>query len=108
MWLSLFRTQCINNSIIIIKIRGLLVLRGQSGCDPSIQSPLMYIWHNKHYLGAAHGLAGIMTSLLQVQIMEEIEGQNYHLFVVYFLFICLFVCLFRMQQAPLLYLVILV
>ena len=26
----------------------------------------MYTWHDKHYLGAAHGLAGILTLLLQV------------------------------------------
>ena len=30
-------------------------------------SPLMFTWHDKHYLGAAHGLAGILTLLLQVQ-----------------------------------------
>ena len=29
-------------------------------------APLMYTWHSKHYLGAAHGLAGILTILLQV------------------------------------------
>ena len=26
--------------------------------------PLMYTWHEKHYLGAAHGLAGILLTLL--------------------------------------------
>lgn len=39
---------------------------GQSGSDRRIPSPLMYTWHSKHYLGAAHGLAGIITLLLQV------------------------------------------
>ena len=29
-------------------------------------SPLMFSWHDKHYLGAAHGLTGILTILLQV------------------------------------------
>lgn len=28
--------------------------------------PLSFTWHGKHYLGAAHGLAGILTVLLQV------------------------------------------
>lgn len=28
----------------------------------------MYTWHGKHYLGAAHGLAGILTLLLQVPL----------------------------------------
>ncbi|KAL5477431.1 hypothetical protein EMCRGX_G024229 [Ephydatia muelleri] len=39
---------------------------GEAGKEPDIPSPLMYTWHGKHYLGAAHGLAGIMTVLLQV------------------------------------------
>ncbi|KAL4222306.1 LanC-like protein 2 [Mactra antiquata] len=28
--------------------------------------PLMYAWHDKHYLGAAHGIAGIFYILMQV------------------------------------------
>ncbi|XP_041365618.1 lanC-like protein 2 isoform X2 [Gigantopelta aegis] len=28
--------------------------------------PLMFAWHDKHYLGAAHGLAGIFYTLMQV------------------------------------------
>lgn len=28
-------------------------------------APLMYRWHEKHYLGAAHGLVGILFVLLQ-------------------------------------------
>lgn len=30
--------------------------------------PLMYKWHEKKYLGAAHGMAGIIYILLQVTI----------------------------------------
>ena len=30
--------------------------------------PLMYTWHDKKYLGAAHGLAGIYYILLQVSL----------------------------------------
>lgn len=37
----------------------------QSSRAPSKSPPLMYTWHEKHYLGAAHGLAGILTLLLQ-------------------------------------------
>lgn len=29
-------------------------------------SPLMYAWHGKYYVGAAHGIAGILYMLLQV------------------------------------------
>ena len=28
--------------------------------------PLMFTWHDKHYLGAAHGLCGILALLMQV------------------------------------------
>jgi Lanthionine synthetase C-like protein len=30
--------------------------------------PLMYEWHGKKYLGAAHGIAGILFVLIQVKI----------------------------------------
>uniref|UniRef100_A0A2R5LDA0 Putative lanthionine synthetase c-like protein 1 n=1 Tax=Ornithodoros turicata TaxID=34597 RepID=A0A2R5LDA0_9ACAR len=32
-----------------------------------ISSPLMYQWHDSYYLGAAHGLAGILYMLLQAK-----------------------------------------
>lgn len=36
--------------------------------------PLMYQWHGKHYLGAAHGLSGIMYILLQAaQYLSKYE-----------------------------------
>ena len=38
-------------------------MQAQADASPC---PLSYIWHGKHYLGAAHGLAGILTVLLQV------------------------------------------
>ena len=40
---------------------------GKAGHCPHIPSPLMYEWHGTQYLGAAHGLAGILTVLLQVE-----------------------------------------
>ncbi|XP_071650632.1 lanC-like protein 2 isoform X2 [Temnothorax longispinosus] len=47
------------------------------------QSPLMYSWHNKEYIGAAHGLAGILYLLLQyltqVQIDNYIKPSLYYL-----------------------------
>jgi len=30
----------------------------------------MYEWHNKKYLGAAHGLVGIFFVLMQVSLIE--------------------------------------
>lgn len=41
--------------------------------------PLMYTWHEKHYLGAAHGLAGILTVLLQVIKITSMQVCNYQL-----------------------------
>lgn len=29
------------------------------------RSPLMYVWHETHYVGAAHGIVGILYMLLQ-------------------------------------------
>ncbi|XP_019851239.1 PREDICTED: lanC-like protein 2 [Amphimedon queenslandica] len=36
--------------------------------------PLMYTWHEKHYLGAAHGLAGILTVLMQAIHLKSISS----------------------------------
>lgn len=40
--------------------------------------PLMYEWHGKKYWGAAHGLAGIMHVLLDMELkpdeMEDVKG----------------------------------
>nr|CDS26702.1 WD repeat containing protein 68 [Hymenolepis microstoma] len=34
--------------------------------NPPVKPPLMFIWHDKFYLGAAHGYAGILQILLKV------------------------------------------
>ena len=34
---------------------------------PSLKSPLVYTWHDKLYIGAAHGISGIIYALLQVR-----------------------------------------
>lgn len=40
--------------------------------------PLMYEWHGKRYWGAAHGLAGIMNVLMDVELKpdeaEDVKG----------------------------------
>lgn len=41
---------------------------GRKGAQAGkFRSPLMYQWHDSYYLGAAHGLAGILYLLLQAQ-----------------------------------------
>lgn len=49
-----------------VQVVTLLLEAGKHGREPGLSSPLMYTWHDKHYLGAAHGLTGILTLLLQV------------------------------------------
>jgi len=36
--------------------------------DSGSQSPLMYKWHDSEYMGAAHGVTGIVYLLLRVRI----------------------------------------
>lgn len=35
------------------------------------QHPLMYRYHEKHYYGAAHGMAGILYLLLTVSVIAS-------------------------------------
>ena len=51
---------------LLSEIASLILDNGEKGRQPAIASPLVYTWHNKHYLGAAHGHCGIFTVLLQV------------------------------------------
>ena len=39
---------------------------GEANKLPSFNSPLMYSWHNSYYIGAAHGLSGIMALIMMV------------------------------------------
>ncbi|KAG5330436.1 LANC2 protein, partial [Acromyrmex charruanus] len=42
------------------------------------QSPLMYSWHDTEYIGAAHGLAGILYLLLQArQYLTQVQLDDY-------------------------------
>ena len=52
--------------------------RQQSQVEASL-CPLSFTWHGKHYLGAAHGLAGILTVLLQVcgQMYVYVQPMGY-------------------------------
>ncbi|XP_047357096.1 lanC-like protein 2 [Vespa velutina] len=50
------------------------------------KSPLMYSWHDTEYLGAAHGLAGILYILLQARdYLHEEQLKNYILPALYYL-----------------------
>jgi len=59
----------------IIKVVKAVVQSGKALSERIEHSiPLMYTWHDKKYLGAAHGLAGIYYILLQI---DEPEVQQY-------------------------------
>lgn len=36
--------------------------------------PLLYEWHKKQYIGAAHGMAGIYCMLMQVRLCRLVTG----------------------------------
>ncbi|ESO05814.1 hypothetical protein HELRODRAFT_184893 [Helobdella robusta] len=53
---------------MIMKLTKLILRSGQSrGQADGGEPPLMYQWHNKRYLGAAHGISGIIYMLLCVK-----------------------------------------
>ncbi|XP_052808197.1 lanC-like protein 2 isoform X2 [Mya arenaria] len=68
--LLLVRKHCGNDSIHMDVVLQVFKCVIDSGLHMSQQQrwkhPLMYAWHDKHYLGAAHGLAGIYYMLMQV------------------------------------------
>lgn len=38
------------------------------------RAPLMYMWHEKHYVGAAHGIVGIIYMLLQALSTQSVQS----------------------------------
>ena len=56
---------------LVVQVARVAVEAGEKGREASVPSPLMYTWHGRHYLGAAHGLAGIATLLLQVPFFSQ-------------------------------------
>ena len=55
-------------SMLIRKVVEAIIKSGQAMArSTKSRSPLMYAWHDKVYVGAAHGLAGILTMLLQAK-----------------------------------------
>lgn len=58
---------------LIAEVATLVLDVGERQKEAKYNSPVMYTWHGKHYLGAAHGLVGILTLLLQVIISCLIE-----------------------------------
>lgn len=55
---------------VIAEVAATVLDIGERQREARYNSPVMYTWHGKHYLGAAHGLAGILTLLLQVRYLQ--------------------------------------
>jgi len=55
-------------SMVVRKVVEAMLKSGQAMARSSkSRSPLLYAWHDKVYVGAAHGLAGILCMLLQAR-----------------------------------------
>jgi len=59
--------ETVNKSLVRDIISAVLQSGQELSKRSKVKSPLMYEWHDKAYLGAAHGLSGIMYMLLQVR-----------------------------------------
>lgn len=58
---------CIEKSVIKNVAETILISGQELSKAEGHPCPLMYKWHDKHYLGAAHGLSGILYMLMQTQ-----------------------------------------
>ena len=59
---------CINKEVIARVVEAVLKSGEAMAKREKCSHPLMFEWHDKAYLGAAHGLAGIYFMLLQVKV----------------------------------------
>lgn len=58
-------------------IEAILTIGKSEAVRGRFKSPLMYQWHDSYYLGAAHGVAGIMYLLLHLKhLLTEQELQT--------------------------------
>ncbi|CAL1542053.1 unnamed protein product [Lymnaea stagnalis] len=67
---------CIQGQTVIKVVEAVLASGQKLAKRDRCKHPLMYEWHEKPYLGAAHGLAGIYFMLLQVKeptLQEQIR-----------------------------------
>ncbi|XP_067144208.1 lanC-like protein 2 [Centruroides vittatus] len=67
---------CINHTLVQQVISSILRSGQQMSKSGDYKSPLMYSWHDKCYIGAAHGLIGILYMLLQAREYISLEELN--------------------------------
>lgn len=75
LWAALFINnhlgeQTLPNDLIMPVVNAVLA-GGRAGASDNTTCPLMYRWHGTRYLGAAHGLAGILQVLLHFPLSED-------------------------------------
>ncbi|ESO83348.1 hypothetical protein LOTGIDRAFT_179770 [Lottia gigantea] len=64
--------ESITNTIIPKVLRVIIEMGRKAAEEEKSHTPLVFTWHDKHYLGAAHGMVGIIFMLLQLdkQLLE--------------------------------------
>lgn len=75
LWAALFIKKhlgedALSNDLLMPIVEAILA-GGRAGASDNPSSPLMYRWHGTRYLGAAHGLAGILHVLLHFPLSED-------------------------------------
>ena len=58
---------------LITRVASHIISKGKEGAKSCPPATLQYSWHDKYYLGAAHGLAGILHTLLQSTAVTDEE-----------------------------------
>ncbi|KAK9110739.1 hypothetical protein Sjap_018799 [Stephania japonica] len=75
LWAALFINKHLGEetvpSDILMPIVEAVLAGGRAGASDNTACPLVYRWHGTSYWGAAHGLAGILHTLLHFQLSEE-------------------------------------
>lgn len=51
--------------LIELLLRSLLMYGRRYAQGERLKMPLMFTWHDKEYIGAAHGIAGILYTMLR-------------------------------------------
>ena len=66
------------NDTVIQRVVQQILAKGRQGAKQCPSAVLQYQWHDKHYLGAAHGLSGILYTLL----LTDLSHDELHTFVI--------------------------
>ncbi|XP_055332816.1 lanC-like protein 2 [Paramacrobiotus metropolitanus] len=70
---TLYDSDAVSSAAIESVVEALIHSGKALALEEKSKFPLMYKWHDKHYLGAAHGIVGILYMLLQAgkDLIEE-------------------------------------